>query len=159
MMEAVQIRHATAEDFPAIDRLMGPLHDIHVTEHPEQFRPVPSAFPFERFAGMLEADDSRVFVAGQDGVVVGFVVVTTREAAPIPAFVPRRTASVEIIAVDEAERGRGIGRLLMESAATWARERGIGELELTVYEFNADAIAFYEALGMRTKSRRMTLPL
>lgn len=159
MAEENRIRDAVIEDFPAIDRLMGPLHDAHVAKHPEQFRPVGSAFPFERFSELLESDASRVLVAERDGVIVGFVEVTMREAPQIPAYVSRRIASVEIIAVDEAERGRGIGRSLMTSAAAWAREKGIGELELSVYEFNADAIAFYEALGLRTKSRRMTLSL
>jgi ribosomal protein S18 acetylase RimI-like enzyme len=47
----------------------------------------------------------------------------------------------------------------MRRAQTWARAQGAGEIELTVYEFNEPAIAFYQSLGYKTVSRRMTFPL
>jgi hypothetical protein len=37
--------------------------------------------------------------------------------------------------------------------------RSAAWLELGVYEFNCDAVAFYDALGFRTISRKMHTPL
>ena len=47
----------------------------------------------------------------------------------------------------------------MREARAWAVQQGIAAMELGVHEFNAGAIAFYEALGFRTVTRRMGLQL
>jgi ribosomal protein S18 acetylase RimI-like enzyme len=43
----------------------------------------------------------------------------------------------------------------MEAAQEWARQRGARRVQLTVWEFNEGAIAFYESLGYETYSRNM----
>jgi ribosomal protein S18 acetylase RimI-like enzyme len=47
----------------------------------------------------------------------------------------------------------------MRAAEIWLREHGASEVELTVYEANRDAVAFYEAIGYRMLSRRMSRSL
>jgi ribosomal protein S18 acetylase RimI-like enzyme len=47
----------------------------------------------------------------------------------------------------------------MERAHLWAAAQGASEVELTVYEFNEPARAFYENLGYETRSRQMYLSL
>jgi ribosomal protein S18 acetylase RimI-like enzyme len=44
----------------------------------------------------------------------------------------------------------------MDRVYRWARAQGAVEVELTVYEFNEPAIAFYTSLGYETSSRRMS---
>lgn len=51
------------------------------------------------------------------------------------------------LAVDEAVRGRGIGRALMARAAEICRENGAGELFWAVYVKNELALRFYQSLG------------
>jgi len=58
--------------------------------------------------------------------------------------------------VAEGWRSQGIGHALMQQAETWAKERGITEVELSVWEFNQRALALYEKLGYRTKRRYMS---
>jgi ribosomal protein S18 acetylase RimI-like enzyme len=94
----------------------------------------------------------------QDGPrLVGLVHLSLRERHPPMA--ERRFAVVEAVVVAAADRGGGIGRRLMAAAEGWARDRGAGEVWLDVWEFNAAAIGFYEALGYRTVSRRMRIDL
>ena len=54
---------------------------------------------------------------------------------------------LEDLYVDESARGTGLGRALVNAAFERARARGCRRIELDVNESNADAIAFYEALG------------
>lgn len=63
------------------------------------------------------------------------------------------------LAVDEQVRGRGIGKALMERAATICRVAGGGELFWAVYQQNTSALEFYEGLGAQaiTELRFMTL--
>lgn len=158
-MASVRIRQATLDDFGAIDALVQPVHDDHVAAHPEQFRLTASAFPIERLTDLLAVGSSCLLVAEVGGDIVGFLAATVREAPPFPAFVQRQTVYVEMVAVSESIRGRGIGSYMMQRTIDWARSQGIGELELNVFDFNDRAIRFYERLGMKSKSRRMSLPL
>jgi ribosomal protein S18 acetylase RimI-like enzyme len=43
----------------------------------------------------------------------------------------------------------------MAAAERWAAERGLSEIELSVWEFNQSALAFYQELGYVTERRKM----
>jgi len=74
-------------------------------------------------------------------------------------FTGHPRAYVNLLAVDAAAEGRGVGRALMEHAERWARERGCLEVCLDVFAGNAGATAFYERLGYRPDHVRMAKPL
>jgi ribosomal protein S18 acetylase RimI-like enzyme len=59
---------------------------------------------------------------------------------------------LEDIYVEEAARGSGLGRALVERAFERARERGCARMELDVNEANAGALALYESLGFESWS-------
>ena len=50
------------------------------------------------------------------------------------------------------QRGRGVGRALLERLAQLAVDRGCGRLEWAVLDWNVDAIKFYERLGAKPNS-------
>ena len=60
-----------------------------------------------------------------------------------------RAGYVYDVRVDEAHRGRGLGRAAMDAAAAWCREQGLGVLGLNVFGHNAVARGLYDALGYR----------
>lgn len=64
----------------------------------------------------------------------------------------------DIVVATEAE-GRGIGRLLLEAAETWARSRGAATMSLHVFESNTRARGLYERIGFKGESRRLVKPL
>ena len=51
------------------------------------------------------------------------------------------------LAVTPAQRGRGLGRRLVQASETWVRARGIPKLQLMVRTDNASVTAFYTRLG------------
>lgn len=51
------------------------------------------------------------------------------------------------LAVDESQRGKGTGRLLVESAEAWLAQQGAPVIRLLVQGSNAKVAGFYEALG------------
>lgn len=57
--------------------------------------------------------------------------------------------------VAPAQRGKGLGKYLVEWAAQWARSRGYRKVKLEVAETNARARHVYEELGFRTERRYM----
>jgi len=63
-------------------------------------------------------------------------------------------AEILDVAVDLSLRGRGIGRILVESAINLCREKQVALLGLEVRGSNQAAIALYHRLGFRESGRR-----
>ena len=61
---------------------------------------------------------------------------------------------VNKIAVAAAWRRRGVAKALMDDAMEFARARGVASIALEVRESNAEARAFYAALGFEERYRR-----
>jgi ribosomal-protein-alanine N-acetyltransferase len=63
-------------------------------------------------------------------------------------------AEILDVAVSGLLRGRGVGRILVESALADSRGRGVVIVSLEVRVGNTEAIALYERLGFRETGRR-----
>jgi ribosomal protein S18 acetylase RimI-like enzyme len=132
------VRRARAEDLDALVALLGELFSIEA-----DFRPDPARQ--RRGLALLLDDPLRavVLVAERGGRVVGVVtaqlVVSTAEGAP--------SAWVEDAIVEAAERGRGVGRALLEAIEARAAELGATRLQLVADRDNAPALAFYARIG------------
>ena len=85
--------------------------------------------------------DAAVFVAEDDGVVVGRLSV-----ARDPHQASRHVADLGLM-VAAGHRRRGIGHALLEQAVEWARDTGVRKLELHVFPWNEPAIRLYEQFG------------
>lgn len=62
------------------------------------------------------------------------------------------------LAVNEGERGRGIGAALMDRIAGEARAQGLPRLSLICFERNEAALRFYRRRGLREIARRKLVP-
>jgi GNAT superfamily N-acetyltransferase len=88
----------------------------------------------------ISSHDAIVLVADEGGRLVGFL--TGYQDLHSVRFGYR--AWVEDFAVDPERRSRGVGKLLLDAAKDWARERGATHLELDSAETRHDAHRFYE---------------
>lgn len=61
---------------------------------------------------------------------------------------------VNALVVAAEWRGRGIGRLLLERAESWARANGCGRITLTSADHRREAHLFYEHNGFANTGRR-----
>ena len=132
------IRDAAAADAAALAELLGQLGYPTTPEAVE-----------ERLERLRLVGD-RVVVAEVQGVPVGLghLQVTPALERDRPA------AKIGALVVDEAHRGRGVGRALVDALETEARARGCGLLYLTTAERRDDAHAFYQQLGLEYTGRR-----
>jgi ribosomal protein S18 acetylase RimI-like enzyme len=148
------VREATLADAATLSALWGEADSLHHAALPGVFAPPanPARAP-QDVAGILGDPDQGLLIAHAGARILGLVHVTLRER--YPPMVEQRFAVVEAIVVAAADRGSGVGRVLMDAAEGWARDRGAGEVWLDVWEFNEGAIGFYGALGYETVSRRM----
>ncbi len=83
--------------------------------------------------------------------------VLLREAQPIGFLMASRKKSalhIHRLAVAAKERGKGIGMLLIASAAQRALEQGCLNITLKVHHANPGAIVFYTRLGFAAAGRQ-----
>jgi ribosomal protein S18 acetylase RimI-like enzyme len=92
-------------------------------------------------------DTSFAMIAEADGEPVGYAVVQLRGPEETWAT-GDRVAVLETLAVLPAHRGQGIGSALVERMHRELRGAGVAEFVVSVIASNADAVRFYERLGL-----------
>jgi GNAT superfamily N-acetyltransferase len=154
------IRLATAADLPALGRLGALLMRTHYGFDPQRFMD-PGADPADGYAWFLGRQlkdvDVVVFVAEQDGAVVGYVYaglepISWKELRDECGF-------VHDVVVDERGRRHGVATALIEKAVEWLRERGAPRVMLWTAEQNAGAQQLFARLGFRRTMIEMTREL
>jgi len=104
--------------------------------------PVTTAQTLERLEKIEQEREHQVFVAELSGQVVGWVEVYARTI-----LVADDVAEIEGLVVDDGVRGRGIGKIMMAFAETWASEHGCSHVYLRSNVIRDAAHRFYEGLG------------
>jgi len=88
--------------------------------------------------------DSAIFIAEDEtGVPVGFI----HLQAQTDYFSGEKHGYISDLAVDKSFEGRGVGRILLETAEEWARTKGYRLLTLYVFAGNTRAQQIYEKHG------------
>jgi GNAT superfamily N-acetyltransferase len=103
----------------------------------------------------LRVVGDRVVVAELDGAVVGLA-----HLQVAPALERERPAAkIAALVVDEARRGEGVGRALIDEVEREARARGCELLYLTTAARRTDAHAFYSRVGLEETGKRFAKDL
>jgi len=139
----LRIRPGELDDVPLIAELIRGLaryekleDEVVMTEE----KLTDSLFGERRYAETLIAQD--------DGEAVGFALFFHN----FSTFLAQPGIYLEDLFVVPEQRGRGVGRALLERLAQVAVDRGCGRLEWAVLDWNKDAIKFYERLGAKPNS-------
>jgi ribosomal protein S18 acetylase RimI-like enzyme len=133
------VRRATVEDAPQLARL---LHDFQ-TKFSEQTPGV--AALTGRYERLLGGEDA-IMLLGGDGPD-GFAQIRFRYSLMTGAL----DAYLEELYVVPAERGRGLGRALLEGVMEAARDRGAAHMDLGTSETDRAARALYESAGFTNR--------
>jgi GNAT superfamily N-acetyltransferase len=145
-MLAPTYRVAQAKDQPALDALTLEAGLHHHGLAPQIFsKPVPET-PMPGGPSTEPRNDALVFVAEEGDLVIGFVfaeAVKEERKRYQPTFYVR----LNVAAVSQAHRGRGIGRHLVSEVERWARGLGCTEVRLNVWAANVRALELYRELG------------
>ena len=134
------IRRATQGDAGAVARLMIGFRDWWQRDEPADAA-------FERGVERLLTDPNTDFLLAGDPPA-GVCQLRYRYGI----WTQSEDCWLEDIFVEEAARGSGLGRALVEAAFDRARERGCARMELDVNEANTQALRLYESLGFEAWS-------
>jgi ribosomal protein S18 acetylase RimI-like enzyme len=138
------LRLATSADIPALE-------DLAAKSHTDTRFFNDGRFPIERCEQMyriwvrkcVEQPRKAVIVAHADGAIAGYSAVGHGE---------NDTAAIELIAVAETHRGKGIGEKLVNGSLAWMAERGVRDAYVRTMGHNVTAQRLYQRCGFRTSS-------
>ena len=109
----------------------------------------PVLFTHEKLADIVASSSSHLFFAEHAGEIVGMLTIG-EYLAPTG-----RKVWIEDVVVDEAMRGRSLGRMLVEHAITYSKTTGGGTLMLTSRPSRIAANRLYRSCGFEPKETNM----
>jgi ribosomal protein S18 acetylase RimI-like enzyme len=158
----MRVRAAVVDDAPAMGRVMveawltahrGQMPDAAWQKRVDEWTPEVSARAWARLLNeRAQGDQARgvLLVAEDDaGDLVGLVLGTEAEDDTSGS-----TADIGALYVLPDQQGRGIGRRLLQEAASESTTLGFSSLQIGVLTANLPARRFYEAMGGREAGQR-----
>lgn len=156
----VTIRNAEIGDNIRIRPLQEEIARLHYLGRPDLFREDTRYYSKEAFQAKLANPDHFIYIAEDlDGSVVGYAFAWVIRHRGHPAYRDFDTFYIDDICVSERVRRQGVGKMLFARCSEKARELRCYNIELGVWGFNRDAIAFYERCGLRERMRRMEMKI
>jgi ribosomal protein S18 acetylase RimI-like enzyme len=156
----VHIRRANRSDVLELGRLGALLVRAHHDFDPRRFIAPPSgtASGYAEFLGaQLEEQDVILLVAELEESVVGYTYATVEDTDWMSLRGP--AGNLHDIVVDEAHRGRGVGRQLLDATVAELKVRGVPQVVLDTAAGNVSAQRLFERAGFRRTMIEMTQDL
>jgi ribosomal protein S18 acetylase RimI-like enzyme len=145
MTQAINIREAGAEELDEVETLVKTAY--------REFQPLMPAAAWNRWmeniSETLHGAAGVVLVAEDQGRISGAVKFYPDAAQAHLGQWPTGAASMRLLAVPPASRGRGYGRLLTQACLNRARDLAIPTIFLYTGTFMAAARQLYEKLGFQ----------
>ena len=151
------IRFAKEDELERINVLRKQVNDLHVEGKPDVFKPGFNEELQNYVYYIFKDPEQKIVVADKDGEICGFAILHHIYKPENPFMKVRDFLDIDEFCVDEKHRREGIATAMIEFIKSFAKEQGYHRLELNMWEFNQDALAFYEAAGFETFRRYMEM--
>ncbi len=153
------VRRAHEQDIPKILDLLVQVLNIHAQGRPDLFIPDTTKYTVDELKDMIKDDNAPIFVADEDGEVLGYAFTVMQRRLHNNNMTDIRTLFIDDLCVDEHARGKNVGRQIFEYVKEYAKTMNVYHITLNVWSFNDPAIAFYEKAGMKPMETVMELIL
>ena len=143
------IRKAVEKDIPGLNRLLEQVLKVHYDGRPDLWRAGAKKYTDGQLVEILHDESRPVFVSvDQNDCVQGYAFCIHEEIKNDNVRADCRSLYIDDLCVDEKERGKHIGTLLYNYVLDYARENAFYNVTLNVWESNAGARKFYDAMGL-----------
>ena len=151
------IRFAKENELVRVNELRKQVNDLHVEGKPEVFKAGFNDELRDHIYNIWDDPEQEIVVADLDGTICGFAVLHHIVKAATPFMYERDFIDVDEFCVDKDYRRQGVASEMITFIRNYAKEKGFNRIELNMWEFNQDALAFYEAVGFKTYRRYMEM--
>ena len=151
------IRFAKENELVRVNELRKQVNDLHVEGKPEVFKAGFNDELRDHVYDIWNDPEQEIVVADSDGIICGFAVLHHIVKPATPFMYERDFMDVDEFCVDKEYRRQGVASEIITFIRKYAKEKGFNRIELNMWEFNQDALAFYEAVGFKTYRRYMEM--
>lgn len=145
---SIRVRRAREDDIAAIMNLLKQVNKVHHDGRPDLFK-LTTKYTREELRSIIGDDQTPVFVCvDEDDRVLGHGFCILQRPDNTRLQHDNLTLYIDDICVDEAERGRHVGKMIYDHILGHARECGCYNVTLNVWNCNPGAMKFYEKLGL-----------
>lgn len=142
------IRRAKEQDIYKIGELLSQVCLVHHKGRPDIFN-VGRKYCAEELKSLINDENRPILVyTDENDEVVGYCFCIYQQHVNNSVLTDIKTLYIDDLCVDEALRGKHIGKELYEAALMLARESGCYNLTLNVWSCNQSALRFYESQGL-----------
>ena len=138
----IEIRKATKEDAEAIEQLYTELEKDGVKYQPEHFVLSEKGARSQHLESILNSDTQVMFVAEDDGTVIGFAHVVFAKAKNFSCLKPQSNIYLQDLVVTESYRNGGIGTKLLNAVKQYGIEKDADFFRTQVFPGNVDGLRF-----------------
>ncbi|MBE1564378.1 GNAT family N-acetyltransferase [Nonomuraea africana] len=145
---SIDIRPATSADAALLAQMNEFVHAVHARNRPDIFRADPAqADLVPLFEAHLARPDIRILIAWSSGRPIGYALAIIVERPGDALVQPRTFAVLEHLAVAPTAIRTGVGTALVDAVRAAGRAAGCAALLTEAWDFNQEALAFYQAQG------------
>lgn len=144
------IRYAEKSELDRVNEIRYQVNKVHSNGRPDIFRDDFSDEMKNIVYKVFDGENSDVIVAVNGDTICGFATVEYIVKAKSPYGLQRKFYQICEFGVDENFRRMGVATKLINFCKQEAKNKGFDRLELDVWEFNEDAIKFYDSVGFKT---------
>jgi len=155
----MEIRFAAPQDVPGILSLLRQVGQVHHEGRPDIFRAGAQKYGASQVLGMLDRSATPIFVAVEDGKVLGYGFCQMKTYQNDPVIADHTELYIDDLCVDESTRGTGVGKAIYQEIVRYAKMRRCSSITLNVWSCNQSAMAFYEKLGLKPQKVGMEMLL
>lgn len=152
-MNDLIIRNSNINDGNSVYELLKLIAKLHKEGRPDVFANLQSKYTLDEVCNRLSKEDNGVFIAEYQNTVVGYIFCEIINEGD------GYTLYIDDLCVSPNARRMGVGKALMDYAASYGKSKQCRFLMLNVWEFNQNAVNFYENYGLKTRSRHLEMPL
>ena len=153
------IRKAKEKDIPKIGDLLSQVDLVHHNGRPDVFK-IGRKYSDEELKVLLRDKNRPILVSvDENDEVMGYCFCIFQQHTDNSVLTDIKTLYIDDLCVDEALRGKHIGKELYEAAVKLAKDSECYNLTLNVWSCNQSAMRFYESLGLVPQKICMELVL
>ena len=156
----MEIRRAKEQDMDGINKLILQVCLVHHNGRPDLFKYGAKKYTDEELRAIIRDDKRPIFTAvGEDGTILGYAFCIFQQQIGNNILTDIKSLYIDDLCVDEAIRGRHIGRKLYDHVLAYARENGCYNVTLNVWSCNEAAMKFYRSCGLKPQKVGMEILL
>ena len=144
------VRRAEEADIPKILELLIQVDMVHHNGRPDIFKGPATKYNEKQLRAIIADDNTPVFVCvDDDNIPMGHAFCIHKQVIGDNVLTDIKTLYIDDICVDEAARGKHVGKALYDHVIDYAKNAGYYNVTLNVWTCNPGAMKFYESMGLK----------